>query len=88
MLFLHGTRDMVIRKRCWQCLECSDAIRHQDLNEQLCLRKEKTGSSGRNANSWGVHQTVENECQDIVERSAPSKTKEETTNKSIRAIDI
>jgi hypothetical protein len=31
---------------------------------------------------------VENECQDIVERSAPYETREETNNKSIRATDI
>jgi hypothetical protein len=30
---------------------------------------------------------VENQCQDIVEGSAPSETKEDTINNSLRAMD-
>jgi hypothetical protein len=36
---------MGVRKRHWQCLECSHGIKHQDLNEKLFLRKEGISSS-------------------------------------------
>jgi hypothetical protein len=58
--------------------ECSNEIGDQHLKEQLRLGSKRI--SGR--------QNLKNECQDIVEGSAPSKTKEETTNNSLRAMDV
>jgi hypothetical protein len=43
---------------------------------------------GLEASSQNFLQTVENECQDTMERLAPTKTKEGTTNNSLRAINV
>jgi hypothetical protein len=44
-------------------------------------------AASRKANSQNFLQTAENECQDIVEGSAPSKTKEEPAH-TVRAGDV
>jgi hypothetical protein len=43
---------------------------------------------GREASSRDLLKTAENECQDTVEGSAPSETKKETINNSLRALNI
>jgi hypothetical protein len=53
----------------------------QDLPEDR--RAEDLG-----VNSLNFHYTAESECQDIVEGSSPSETKEEVTNNRLRAIDV
>jgi hypothetical protein len=63
--------------------ECNNGIRNRDLKERLRLRSERTSGSlfqegsragGRERKSRTF---TENECQDIVEVSAPSETKED-----------
>jgi hypothetical protein len=96
MLFLHSARDMVVRKRRWQCMECSNGIKHQGLNEQLCLRKERTlDRIFRKTIQLEVAKQIVGTfirlrkinvrlCGEV----SPSETKKETTNNSKRAIDV
>jgi hypothetical protein len=59
--------------------------RKQENTQQDLQADHRAG--GHKANSWDFHQTVENECQDIMKQSAPTQTKEETTS-SLRARDV
>jgi hypothetical protein len=46
--------------------------------------QEGSRAGDREAKSWVFSQDSENECQNIVEWSAPSETKEETTNNRVK----
>jgi hypothetical protein len=56
-------------------------------NNQTSCRSADLRAGCLKANSWDFHYTSENVCQDIVEGSAPSETKEETTSDRLRVMD-
>jgi hypothetical protein len=56
-----------------------DIIRDPPTNQKVGVRK---------ANSRDFHQTAESECQDAVEGSASSETREETTDNSLRVLYV
>jgi uncharacterized cupin superfamily protein len=55
-------------------------------NTQQDLQEDRR-AGGCKANSRDFHYTAENECQDILEGSAPSETKEESAHR-VRAGDV
>jgi hypothetical protein len=72
MLFLHSIRDTVV----W---EARETFKRPLGDPRAGYHKE---------NSRIFCQDLKNEGQDIVEGSAPSETKEKTTNNRLRAMDI
>jgi hypothetical protein len=56
----------------------------QDIQQDL---QEDSRAADRKENSWIFRQDSKNECQDIVEGSAPSKTKKETAH-GVRAMTV
>jgi hypothetical protein len=62
-------------------------ISRKQENTQQDLPEDRRAED-REVNSLNFHYTAESECQDIVEGSAPSETKEEVTNCRLRAMDV
>jgi hypothetical protein len=88
-MLARGTpKGQTLERRRRTCQEGSSGIRIQDFKKQLCQRSESTSdriqenhwAGDSEVNSRIFRQDSKNECQDIVERSASSGTKEETAH--------